>query len=91
MIKLSKPSFDSSYPNGLLGALQTDDKYYGFGYASLVTRYLSKIIAELGYDVYADIYEQNKPSRSLFEKLGFKAVGKVQWIRTKITTPSTDE
>lgn len=80
-----------SYPNGLLGALQTDDKYFGHGYGSLVTRLLSKQIAKMGFDVYADIYERNTAFRSLFGKLGFKVVGEVRWIRTKITSPSTDE
>lgn len=69
---------------GLLLDLQTDPDHHGHGYASLVTRALSKKIAESGYDLYCGIYEDNTPSRMLFGKLGFEHVGKVHWICTKI-------
>lgn len=36
----------------------------------------------MGYDIYAGIFENNTPSRSLFAKLGFKHVSKVYWIKT---------
>lgn len=71
--------------SGLIGALQTDEKYYGHGYGALVTKCLSKNIAEMGSDVYAEIAEDNKASRSLFNKHGFEPVGKVHWILTKGT------
>lgn len=64
--------FVSSFGNGLIGALQTDSNYYRHGYAMLVTKYLSKNIAEMGHDVYVGIFDNNTSSRSLFEKLGFK-------------------
>lgn len=83
--------FDFSLPIGLLGGLKTDEQYYGHGYGSLVTRALSRKIAELGDDVYSAIYLDNIPSHSLFKKLGFKPVGKVYFIQTKISWSKADE
>lgn len=76
---------------GLLGALQTDKDYFGHGYGSLVAKYVSKKIAEMGHDIYAGIIEKNYPSRKLFDKLGFKSIGQVHWITTKITWTPDDE
>ncbi|XP_031627117.1 uncharacterized protein LOC116343273 [Contarinia nasturtii] len=72
------------YPSGLLGVLQTDPLYYGKGYAALITKYLSKQLAEMGFDVYTLIDEVNTPSRKLFGKLGFKSIGEIHWIDTKV-------
>lgn len=71
-------------PTGLLLDLQTDKDHYGYGYGSLVTRMLSKQIADLGHDIFAGIFEVNTASRALFSKLGFKVIAKVNWICTKI-------
>ncbi|XP_031619018.1 uncharacterized protein LOC116338095 [Contarinia nasturtii] len=71
------------YPSGLLGILQADQKYKGKGYAALVTKCLSKKVAEMGHDVYSAIIEDNKPSRSLFTKLGFKPIARIHWIDTE--------
>lgn len=80
-----------SLPTGLLGALQTDEHYYGHGYGSLVAKYVSKKIAEMGHDINAGIFEQNTPSRTLLGKLGFRSIGEVYWITTKIAwTPADD-
>lgn len=68
----------------------TDEKYFGHGYGAHVTD-LSKIIAELGYDMYSDIFETNQPSRKLFSKYEFKVVGETHWISTKITWTPDDE
>lgn len=83
--------FFSRLPTGLLGALQTDEKYLGHGYGTLVAKVVSKKIAELGHDIYAGILEKNHPSRHLFVKLGFKSVGEVHWISTKINWTGADE
>lgn len=69
-------------PTGLLGALQTDENYYGQGYGALVLKYNSRTIAQMGDDVYGGVFEENTPSRSLFSKLGFKQISKVYWIGT---------
>lgn len=68
-------------PSGLLGALQTDKEFYGQGYAELVVKHISKAIAKMGHDVYAGVLEGNTPSRSLFDKLGFKHNTIVYWIK----------
>lgn len=72
----------SRFSTGFLFALQTDSSYLGHGYGTLVAKYVTKKIAETGHDIYAGIYEENQPSRRLFEKLGFKSVGKVHRIET---------
>lgn len=69
-------------PTGVLGALQTDEKFYGQGYGRLVLKHISKTIAKMGNDIYAGILEENTPSRSLFEKIGFKSISNVHWIGT---------
>lgn len=83
--------FDYRCPTGVLGILQTDEKFYGRGFGSLVTRYLSRKIAEMRQDIYACIFEDNIPSRSLFGKLGFRSIGEVHVIFTKITWSPADE
>lgn len=81
-----------SLPSGLLGVLQTDENYLGRGYASLVLKYVSKKIAEMGQDVYAGVVEDNTPSHKLFKKHGAKSVCEVRWITTKINwTPLADD
>lgn len=75
----------------MLGALQTDEHHYGHGYGSLVSKYVSKKIAEMGQDTYAGVFEKNIPSRALFEKLGFKSIGEIHWITTKITWSPADD
>lgn len=80
-----------SIQTGILGTLQTDESYLGHGYGSLVTKALSKIIAEMGYDVNTSILQNNIPSRKLFEKLGFELVGDVHWITTSNDWSPADE
>lgn len=80
-----------SMSTGLIGALQTDERYHGCGYGSLVVRHLSKKSAELGYDVYASVDETNTPSCSVFSKLGFKIVDNVHWITTNSKNCSHQE
>lgn len=80
-----------SLPIGLVGGLETDKQHFGHGYGSTVTKALSKKIAEMGDDIYAAVYDDNIPSHSLFKKLGFKRVGEVFFVSTKITWSLTDE
>lgn len=83
--------FCFSFPTGLIAALQTDEKYYGKGYGGLVLRYLSKMIAVMGYDVYAGVLRENAASLSLFRRCGFKIVDLGYLIKTKITWTPADE
>lgn len=79
------------FPHSLVAALQTDDQHLGKGYGLLVVKEVSRQIAQLGHDVYADILDTNRASRSLFEKLGFAVVGKVHWIQLEHNWSESDE
>ncbi|KAL9929049.1 uncharacterized protein ACN427_009390 [Glossina fuscipes fuscipes] len=68
-------------PLGSLGLLQVIDSRKRQGLGQLVVRYMSKLIAKKGLDVTASVVFANVASRSMFEKLGFKIVDKVYWIR----------
>lgn len=74
----------------MLLALQTDEKHYGKGYGSLVTKSISKQIAQSGYDLYAGVAESNTASRRLFEKLGYQNVGKLYAICTNLNWTEDD-
>lgn len=78
-------------PTGLLGALQTDEQHFGKGYGTMVVKDISKKVAQSGHDIYAGIFEKNFPSRRLFEKLGFEAVGEVHWITLPISWTAADD
>lgn len=73
------------YPNGLIAALQADEKYAGKGYGSLVTRAFSKMVATTGDDVYVTTDVDNSRSQSMFDKLGFKCIGEDYDIYTKMS------
>lgn len=66
-----------------MGALQTDDKYQGKGYGSLVFKALTKSIAEMGQDTYSAVNETNLASRGLLEKLGATSIGYTYCIVTE--------
>lgn len=68
----------------MLARLQTHKEYTNRGYAVLVTKYLSKNLAQSGYDVYAGIFESNQPSRNLFSKLGFQVTSRLYFIGSEI-------
>lgn len=72
-------------------ALQTDEKFYGRGYAKLITKVISKSIAELGHNPCGGIFETNTASRALFEKLGFKVIGHLELICTTLDWPELSE
>lgn len=92
IIKVDSVSlFHSRLPTGLLGVLQTDKNFYGKGYGTLAVKAASRKIAETSQDIYVDIFANNEASRNLFEKLGFKSIGEVYWIATKITWTPDDE
>lgn len=74
----------------MMGVLQTDEKYTRRGYGAMVIKSLSKRVARMGFDVQVEIVESNTPSMSLFEKLGFKPIAKLQWIVTKGAEKSED-
>lgn len=67
---------------GPLLALQVDKDYYNRGYGMLVSKVVMKEIAELKQDCAACVFEENKPSRALFERLGCEVIDNVYWIGT---------
>lgn len=79
------------FSTGLLLALQTDKGHYGHGYGSLVTKALSKIIAEMGYDIIGGVFDVNIASRTLFERLGFKTTENIRWVRTDFDWANVDK
>ncbi|XP_055307319.1 uncharacterized protein LOC129571539 isoform X2 [Sitodiplosis mosellana] len=84
-------SWNLRLPTGLLGVLQTDQEFYGRGYATLVKKAIARKVAESGDDIYYDIFANNTAARNLANKLGFKIIGEVYWIATKITWTTDDE
>ena len=70
-------------------ALQTHEDYRKHGLGSLVTKALAKWVAELGHDPYTTIFDDNIASQRLFEKIGFKAKGRVYCLQIKALPTST--
>ena len=60
---------------GHLAMLQTEEDHTRKGYASLVTKALSREIAEEGHWPLGTILLENKNSVAMFEKLGFRNIG----------------
>lgn len=67
----------------MIGVLQTDEKYQGQGYGSLVAKVFAKKVAEMDQDIYSSVNEKNQPSRALFEKLGANPIGNIYCIVTE--------
>ncbi|XP_061397712.1 uncharacterized protein LOC133333410 [Musca vetustissima] len=67
---------------GFLGALQVKNEYKRLGLGSVVTRAIARSLGEQGEDVMALVNEDNKPSRGMFEKLGFTVTDRCYWLRT---------
>lgn len=64
-----------------LGMLQTLPKYQGKGYAKLVTKALTKSMAEEGLDVHTCILRTNAQSLKLFKNIGFEFIDGLAWIQ----------
>ncbi|KAJ8968985.1 hypothetical protein NQ314_001995 [Rhamnusium bicolor] len=60
---------------GQLSLVQTVDDQKKKGYASLITKYLSKELAKKGHDALGTILVENIVSQMMFEKLGFRSLG----------------
>lgn len=82
---------DFRFPTGSLLTLQTHKDFYGHGHGSLVSKAISKRIAELGDDAVACVSESNSTSRRLFEKIGFVWNEKVHSLCTKIHRSGADD
>ncbi|KAL3286513.1 hypothetical protein HHI36_001018 [Cryptolaemus montrouzieri] len=60
---------------GQVAILQTHDDYKKNGYASLVTKILSKELAEEGIYPFAGINVKNTASLNMFNKIGYEQIG----------------
>ncbi|KAI9560838.1 hypothetical protein GHT06_011791 [Daphnia sinensis] len=61
-------------PNGM-SRLMTLEQYRRKGYASIVTKYLTKRVAQSGHLPYVNIVAGNSVSSKFFESLGFRYLG----------------
>ena len=68
-------SWMTYHPPMSMGKLHTLDNHRKRGYASIVTRYLSKRLAQSGLIPFVIIMPDNKPSQKLFESVGFRLLG----------------
>lgn len=69
---------------GSLATLQVDENHKRKGYGELVTKAISKKIAEeLDVDITANVVLANFKSLNLFKKLGFSEIDKNFWITVK--------
>lgn len=65
---------------GTLGVLQTRNGYKRRGYGTLVTKALALEIAREGHVPLGTILLQNKPSQTMFRKLGYSPIGGVTFV-----------
>ncbi|XP_050078284.1 uncharacterized protein LOC126565180 [Anopheles maculipalpis] len=68
---------------GAHGALEVPVEHRRKGYGTIVAKALAKKLAEMGFNSYAFIHTQNNPSREMFQKLGFEAIGILHWTRNE--------
>ncbi|KAK2585987.1 hypothetical protein KPH14_010560 [Odynerus spinipes] len=71
---------------GAMFSMQTKPEYRRKGYGTKLARYLTKRVAERGYNPFVVIRPENEASQSLYKKLGFSQL--FQTVRM-IFTPST--
>ncbi|XP_046653114.1 uncharacterized protein LOC124343710 isoform X3 [Daphnia pulicaria] len=65
-----------SPPNGM-SRIFTLEEYRHRGYAALVTKYLSKRVAQSGLVPFVNIHIENQASHKFFESVGFKLLGPI--------------
>lgn len=66
---------------GSLAALQVDENHYRKGYGEIVTRAITKKIAEENdVDVTSNYVDGNIRSHNLVTKIGFKKIDSNRWI-----------
>lgn len=62
--------------------MQVKENHKRRGLGTLVTAAIARYIAEQGDDVMALVDKDNRASRGIFDKLGFKVVDNCYWLRT---------
>ncbi|KAH8241096.1 hypothetical protein KR026_012060 [Drosophila bipectinata] len=66
-------------PIGSLGLLQVLDTHKRLGLGSLLVKSMAIKISDLGDQVLAPVVTKNIPSRTMFEKIGFRAIDTTYW------------
>ncbi|XP_058120890.1 uncharacterized protein LOC131281730 [Anopheles ziemanni] len=65
--------------NGVIGTLGVAERRKGYG--ALVVKGFANKLAQIGINSYASVHVENDASNALFQSIGFKAIGQVNWIR----------
>lgn len=71
------------FPPFEMGCLETKENHRRKGYATLVTYYLAKLVAQAGFLPTVLINLKNKPSQEFFTKIGFQLLQPLniyEWI-----------
>ncbi|XP_043671208.1 uncharacterized protein LOC122630606 isoform X2 [Vespula pensylvanica] len=74
---------------GAMFSMQTKPEYRRKGYGTKLARYLTKRVAERGYNPFVVIRPENEASQSLYKKLGFRKL--FQTVRMIFTPLSWQE
>ncbi|XP_024941494.1 uncharacterized protein LOC107268276 isoform X2 [Cephus cinctus] len=74
---------------GAMFSMQTKPEYRRKGYGTRLARYLTKRVADKGYNPFVVIRPENEASQSLYRKLGFKKL--YQTVRATFTPFSWQE
>lgn len=74
---------------GELAFLQVVESSHRKGLATLITKYMTRMIGDTDSDVYACIVDDNMPSVNLFKKCGFKEIDETYWVFTNPTDRNT--
>ncbi|EDV59284.1 uncharacterized protein LOC6541378 [Drosophila erecta] len=71
-------------PIGSLGLLQVLESHKRLGLGSLMVKSMAKKISATGEQVLAPVVTKNTASRSMFEKLGFRAIDNTYWVHMQV-------
>jgi predicted GNAT family acetyltransferase len=78
-------SWMMSHPPNGMSRLHTLQEYRRRGYAALVTRHLSKRVAQCGFVPFVNVDRENVVSRKFFENMTFKLF---RHVHVGVTEPS---
>lgn len=71
--------FSCRSPHGSLGNLHVLSDHRRKGLGSMVVRFMAKEILKTGSEVLATVVLENKSSRNMFEKMGFRPINRLYW------------
>lgn len=67
---------------GPMGALQVREEYQNQGIGSMVTTAMAHLLATMQRDSFGFVGVENHFSKKMYEKLGFKILESIYWLRT---------